>query len=109
MKNKKTYNNPPGSDENIKDMFQNFQAPYNPESWYLLSKKMDSALPFVSLNDTEIKEDLANVTVPFDSASWNILEQKLDLFDSRKKWILRGKIIELTMFFLVFYLFADSF
>jgi hypothetical protein len=109
MNNKKPYKSKLNSDEHIRGMFQDFKAPYDSDSWELLSQKLDSALPFVSLSDSEIREDLATVSVPFDSASWNVLEQRLDLLDTRKKWILRGKIVELTMFFFVFYFLSDSF
>ncbi|MBK7426942.1 MAG: hypothetical protein IPI60_07885 [Saprospiraceae bacterium] len=109
MRNKKPYNSQLNSDEHIRETFQDYRAPYDSDSWDLLSEKLDKALPFVSLNDSEIKEDLATISMPYNSASWDVLEQRLDLFDTRRKWIFRGKIVELTMFFFVFFFMSDSF
>lgn len=108
MKKRHPYNKPLNADENIRKKFRDFQAPYAPESWDVLSQKMDNAIPFIPLNDSEVKSELANLTMPYNSGSWNVLEQRLETYERRKKSILRGKIVELAMFFFVFYFFAGS-
>lgn len=108
MKKRNTNNKQFNSDEHIKSMFQDFKAPYDPVSWDELLQKMDNATPYVPLNDKEIQSDLSNLTMPYHPDSWNALEERLDLLDTRKKWVLRGKLVELAMFFFVFYLFTAS-
>lgn len=108
MKKRNTYNKHFDSDEHIKNMLQDFKAPFDPASWDQLSQKMDDAFPFIPVNDEEIKTELSNLNMPYNPDSWIVLAERMDLFDARKKWILRGKLAELTMFFFVFYLFTGS-
>ncbi|GAB1398130.1 hypothetical protein MASR1M65_29100 [Saprospiraceae bacterium] len=94
------------NEKQIKDYFENFEVPYQPEHWTLMQQRLEiEELAEYTKNkdddfDRIISRELSNSEVPFNPAHWQLMEEKL----ASQSWqgkIIRYKILEAAVILLL--------
>lgn len=68
--------------EKIKSSLENLEVPFEPETWDLLTKKMEAGQAISDPMDVAVRESLGNFEVPFEAGSWDLFSKKLDAIEN---------------------------
>ena len=94
------------NEKQIKDYFENFEVPYQPEHWTLMQQRLEiEELAEYTKNkdddfDRIISRELSDSEVPYNPAHWQLMEEKL----APQSWqgkIIRYKILEAAVILLL--------
>lgn len=94
------------NEKQIKDYFDNFEVPYQPEHWTLMQQRLEiEELAEYTKNkdddfDRIISRELSHSEVPYNPAHWQLMEEKL-ASQSWKGKIIRYKILEAAVILLL--------
>jgi len=89
------------SDDQLKDLLQKMEIPFDESSWSVLKNKMDTQ---VHLEDLKMKETLSELNIPYQPDSWAKLNDQLQQISAKQKLLTLGKIVEVA--FLIFFTWA---
>ncbi len=85
----------------VRRKLNNLDPAYRPESWEMLSRRLDAADQLDAF-DQEVSQELKRVSVPFSEQSWKALAARLELEQQRLQSVLHYKAMELSILLLLF-------
>ncbi len=89
-------------DRHVKEVLQNLEAPYAPESWELLQRRMEAATGGVlSHEEAQLRHQLEQLSEPYPPEGWQLLYAKMRQRAQRRAAVYAAKAVEIALLILL--------